>query len=116
MHTVVENYNCSETSTLNLTHFVVFNQGAFGGSYYQANRDFAVKKIYAREKALADELNIPIVNISTNLESLMRIPGDQFAVYWMGIMIMSISKLIGTYLYSSSGGDYSYQVNNSHLE
>lgn len=107
MHTVVENYNCSETSTLNLTHFVVFNQGAFGGSYYQANRDFAVKKIYAREKALADELNIPIVNISTNLESLMRIPGDQFAVYWMGIMIMSISKLIGTYLYSSSGGDYS---------
>lgn len=106
MHTIIENYKCKETNTLNLTHFVVFNGGAFGGSYYQANRDFAVKKLYAREKALADELGLPIINISTNLESLMKIPGDQFAVYWMGIMIMSISKLIGTYLYSSSGGDY----------
>lgn len=106
MHTVIENYKCSETSTLNLTHFVVFNGGAFGGSYYQSNRDFAVSKLYEREKALADELELPIVNISTNLESLLHIPGDQFAVYWMGIMILSVSKLIGTYLYSSSGGDY----------
>lgn len=107
MHTILENYMCKETKTLNLTHFVVFNEGAFGGSYYSANRRFAVMNIYAREKALADELGLPIVNVATNLEQLMQIPGDQFAVYWMGIMILSIGKLIGTYLYSSSGGDYS---------
>ena len=53
---------------------------------------------------MADELELPVINLSTNLESLLKIPVDQFIVYAMGIMVMTISKLIGTYLYSSSGG------------
>lgn len=107
LHTVIENYKYKISKKLELTHFCVFNQGAFGGSFYSTNRDFAVKKIYAKEKALADELGLPIINLETNLESLIKIPVDKFVVYAMGIQIMSISKLIGTYLYSSSGDDYS---------
>lgn len=106
LYTIIENYNSRYSKDLALTHLLNFNEGAFGGSYYSANRKFVVKKLHAKEQALADELNLPVVNLSTNLESLIRIPVDQFIVYAMGIMTMSISKLIGTYLYSSSGGDY----------
>lgn len=114
LYTIIENYNSIYSKDVSLTHLLNFNEGAFGGSYYSANRSFAVKKIHEREQALADELNLPVINMSTNLEGLLKIPVDQFIVFAMGIMVMSISKLIGTYLYSSSGGDYSdFSIENS---
>lgn len=106
LYTIIENYKSQYSKKISLTHLLNFNDGAFGGSYYNANREFVVKNLHAKEQALADDLKLPVINLSTNLESLLRIPVDQFVVYAMGIMTMSISKLIGTYLYSSSGGDY----------
>ena len=106
LYTIIENYKSKYSKELSLTHLLNFNEGAFGGSYYSSNRAFVVKNLHAKEQALADELELPVINLSTNLESLLKIPVDQFIVYAMGIMVMTISKLIGTYLYSSSGGDY----------
>jgi len=106
LYSVIEAYKNKTSPNLALTHFCVFNQGAFGGSYYSSNRDFAVKKLFEKEKALADELGLPIIELANNLESLMKIPYDQFIVYSMGMLILTISKLIGVYHYSSSGGDY----------
>lgn len=104
LYTIIENYKSKYSKDVSLTHLLNFNEGAFGGNYYSANRAFVVKKLHAKEQALADDLGLPVINLSTNLESLLKIPVDQFIVYAMGIMTMSISKLIGTYLYSSSGG------------
>lgn len=106
LYTIIENYKSKYSKDVSLTHLLNFNEGAFGGNYYSANRAFVVKKLHAKEQALADDLGLPVINLSTNLESLLKIPVDQFIVYAMGIMTMSISKLIGKYLYSSSGGDY----------
>lgn len=113
LYTVIENMNyCGEK--LKLTHFFSFNEGAFGGSYYKNNRAFSVVNMQARSRMLADELNLPIVRLSTNLESLMRVPYDQFVVYAMGMMIISVSKMIKTYMFSSSAGDYAdFNVKNS---
>lgn len=106
LYTIIENYKSDYSKDVSLTHLFNFNEGAFGGSYYSANRDFVVKKLHAKEQALADELGLPVVNMATNLESLLKIPVDQFIVYAMGLLVMSVGKLVGTYLYSSSGGDY----------
>ncbi len=114
LYTVSENYNNHYAKDLALTHFLVFNEGAFGGSYYGANRSFTVKNLYKRSERLANELGLPIIQLGTNLEALMRIPVDRFLVNAMGMIVLSISKLIGVYHYSSSGADYGdFSIKNS---
>ena len=105
LHTIIENIDNSYFEKI--SYFLVFNDGAFGGDYNKTGRQFALNGIFDRQKRLSDELSIPIIQISNNLEGLMKIPYDQFVVYSMGLMVLSLSKLIGVYLYSSSGGDYS---------
>lgn len=113
LYTVIENMSCN-CKKLKLSHFFSFNEGAFGGSYYKNNRAFSVINLQSRSRMLAEELDLPIVQLATNLESLMRVPYDQFIVYAMGMLIITLSKLVKTYMFSSSAGDYAdFSVQNN---
>lgn len=107
LYTTIETYKNKIAPNLSLTHFCIFNNGAFGGSYGDADRNFTVNQLYEKELALAKELDLPVIELSINLYSLMLRPFDQFVVSAMGALVLALAKFIGVYHYSSSGYDYS---------
>lgn len=100
-------YNHSSES-MRLTHLVTFNEGVFGGWYQKNNWDYCARKLYEREKAVANEMGLPLVHIRTNLSGLVKMRGDYFGTYMAAMLIMSLGKLFKTYYFSSVGLDFSY--------
>ncbi|GHU96020.1 hypothetical protein FACS1894208_09900 [Clostridia bacterium] len=106
-----------KSKNLRLTHLLVFNNGAFGGYYQKTGWDYSAQKLLEREKSVAAELGLPVIEIKTNLPSLVHLNASLYHTYMMGIMVLSLAKLFKTYYYSSAGYSFSgFSVINSMKE
>ncbi|MCL1986473.1 MAG: hypothetical protein FWG64_00670 [Firmicutes bacterium] len=105
--TTIAQYHKHPVEKMRLTHFLSFDSGAFGGYFQESGWDFQANLIYQQQQALADEINLPLIKINSNLTKLIKLRTDVWAEYYSAYYVFSLGKLFSRYYYSSAGFDYS---------
>lgn len=112
-HAVLSHYDNDQFPDFKLTHLCINNVGAFNECYESAGIDLVKQQCYERSRKVAHELGLPLIETDSNFQQAIPQSHSQTHTYSSLFAVFCLQKLWKTYLYASSGYDYSaFSLNN----
>lgn len=109
-YTIFNNIN-NKLKSKKLTHLTIMS---IADSYKNnGNYTYVMNKIYNKACFVAEQLNIPLIKINSNMRELFPIPPMHTLIRMFGIY--SLQKLFGTYYFSSGYPIWTFNIEDSSL-
>ena len=89
-----------------LTHLCINDVGAFDGIYDLTGPEEAKSKVYARARAVASEVGLPLIETDSNIFKCFRVNYLFSHDFYSAFAVFCLKKLWKRYYYASEGVDF----------